>query len=136
MSNTPPKVAQSAEGRADSTTLRPFNLQDFLAGKPIVCRNGFVPTDAHYFERAKQILFTSQHECYIIRNGSVKGESHIDSKYDLFHPCEQKEGWVNLYKESDGTVYTHAKVHESEQSANSKSHNYNYLTTVKITWYE
>lgn len=111
MSNTPPNT-------------RPFNLQDFINGKPIVCRNGFVPTDAHYFEKAKQILFTSQHECYIIRNGAVKGESHIDSKYDLFHPCEQKEGWVNKFIIENEVMFQKELTPENEGKY------------VKITWYE
>lgn len=125
---------------------RPFNLQDFLAGKPIVCRNGFVPTDAHYFEKAvtpnSRIVFTNEigHLIFSSSNTGCSTYSQSDNgEYDLFHPCEQKEGWVNLYRLEDGTVYVdrgHPKVHESIEEAKKFIIGSLYLTTVKITWYE
>jgi len=133
MSNTPPNT-------------RPFNLQDFLAGKPIVCRNGFVPQDIHYFKDAHNNhtpIFFGTNEGTVMRcdrNGVCPSDlvNNSDNKYDLFHPCEQKEGWVKLYRKNFGEVYVrHADVHNLEEQAKRfvKVPD-DYLTTVKITWYE
>ena len=60
----------------------------------------------------------------------------IESSCDLFFAPEKKEGWINIYKTSDGVshpseIYTSKEV--AEISAKNRVY---YITTIKIEWEE
>lgn len=61
----------------------------------------------------------------------------VDSHLDLFFAPENKEGYLNLYKDENGriaigTVYPI----ESEETAKMASEDKDYVATCKITWEE
>ena len=77
------------------------------------------------------------HDCYY--SYTLNGKHNInDSHLDLFFASENKEGWLNLYKDGNGrvaigTVYPI----ESEESAKKiASADKDYVATCKITWEE
>ena len=76
------------------------------------------------------------HDCYY--SYTLNGKHNInDSPLDLFFAPENKEGWLNLYKDGNGrvaigTVYPI----ESEESAKMASEDKDYVATCKITWEE
>ena len=59
----------------------------------------------------------------------------VPSAYDLFFAPERKEGWVNLYKNNIGYIYT-GTVLGSKEEAEEYLGRKNYLATVKIEWEE
>ena len=59
----------------------------------------------------------------------------VPSEYDLFFAPEIKEGWVNLYKDAIGHIYTGC-VLDSKEEAEDCSSKKDYLATVKIEWEE
>lgn len=123
----PPKIKHNT--MTPPNTL-PFNLQEFLAGKPIVCRNGFVPTDAHYFEKGNKIAFTDRDgDLVYVDEEGLFNEQEIGGSYcDLFHPYEQKEGWVHKSWIADHVIQEPTHVTEDRMQ--------NQNEYVKITWYE
>ena len=76
------------------------------------------------------------HDCYY--SYTINGKhNNVDSRLDLFFAPENKEGWLNLYKDGNGrleigTVYPF----ESEESAKMASADKDYVATCKITWEE
>ena len=77
------------------------------------------------------------HDCYYSYTLNGKHNLGVDSRLDLFFAQEEKEGWLNLYKDGNGRVVIGA-VHpiESEEIAKMASEDKNYVATYKITWEE
>lgn len=118
----------------------PFDLEKFKAGKPIVCRNGFVPTDIHYFEDAYNNhtpIFFGTNEGTVMRcdiNGICPSDlaNNSDNKYDLFHPCEQKEGWVA--KKVINEFVENYVIQKTDPQYEDIKHDLKLYS--KITWHE
>ena len=78
------------------------------------------------------------HDGYYSYTLDGKHNLGVDSRLDLFFAPENKEGWLNLYKDENGrvaigTVYPI----ESEESAKKiASADKDYVATCKITWEE
>jgi hypothetical protein len=129
--------------------MKPFNLQEALAGKPVVDRTGDGVTDLHYFGSA-----TGQ-KLYGVTDGGVESwtnngryfeNSPVDSPFDLFMASEKKEGWVNLYQSN--TDYLAAYVQGGKQATHvfrtqedAGKHREEvlkdrYITTIRIEWEE
>lgn len=121
--------------------MKPFNLEQALAGKPVVTRDGKEVTQivkwdiqvgypvSYVTSGCKEVLFTTT-------DGYYKWDKS-ESRNDLFMDPEVKEAWVNVYKWSMGTV-TVGEVYSSEEEAYSKRDNVeSYLKTICIhTWEE
>lgn len=72
--------------------------------------------------------------------GSINN-SAIESSLDLFMNITKKEGWVNIYRSSNGTMYTEQeRVYNSEEEAIAgkfdRTYNRVYVTSKKIEWEE
>ena len=60
-----------------------------------------------------------------------------DSPLDLFFVTEKHEGWINLYKGSDGNSFVTSGVFKSEEKAETEGRKLDgYLATNKIEWEE
>ena len=57
------------------------------------------------------------------------------SDLDLFFAPEKKEGWLNIYKNDIGHIYT-GSVFDSKEEAEEYLSKKDYLATVKIEWEE
>ena len=74
--------------------------------------------------------------CYAYHpNGKM--HLNVDSCMDLFFAPEKHEGWVNLYKLSEGlnlgSVYSSKEVAEAMSKKCGLQH---YISTIKIEWEE
>ena len=57
--------------------------------------------------------------------------------YDLFFASEKHEGWINVYRYSDGGHAYAGAVYDSKEDAEKrKTIDENYVTTIKIEWEE
>ena len=59
-------------------------------------------------------------------------------KNDLFFASENQEGWMNIYRDSDGNRYVmDCPIFTSKEEAEKKGKRYiDYITTIKIEWEE
>ena len=57
--------------------------------------------------------------------------------FDLFFAPETHEGWINVYRYSDGGHAYAGAVYDSKEDAEKrKTIDENYVTTIKIEWEE
>lgn len=118
--------------------LKPFNLKEALAGKPVVTRKGKKVT--HISDIGSNI----QHPVsYVTEKHSASSPYHVnrsggflscDTEYDLFMAKEKVTRYVNLFKSFSGNVITGSRVYKSEVEARGAAVLKNYITTVPVTY--
>lgn len=130
--------------------MKPFNLQEALAGKPVVTRDGRKISRVVHFPEASPgwrvvvlagtgVFGTTESGSYCV---DVESNSH-----DLFMASEKKEGWVNVYPAAgrlhnylagfssyDGSVPTH--IFKTEADARKHAILYPALAICRIEWEE
>ena len=63
--------------------------------------------------------------------------TYTKSSIDLFFAPETHEGWINVYRYSDGGHAYAGAVYDSKEDAEKrKTIDENYVTTIKIEWEE
>ena len=127
--------------------MKQFNLSEYLENpsRKIVTRNG---------RPVRIVCFNAN----IIDNGNtypivalVKKEDNTDDilsftnngvymvgeedEFDLFFEPTQKEGWTNVYRNSNNQIVTDT-VFETKEEALSRKSKHNYVDTILITWEE
>ena len=116
--------------------MKPFNLEEALAGKPVVTREGKKVTELYLFKTMK-----NAYRLFACIDGKVvqctiKGEFYTvseESPYDLFMYEPIVEGWVNIYQHSVTGVMWTGDVHATyEHAINTKGDYEHYLKTIKI----
>ena len=123
-----------------------FNLEKYLANpsRKVVTRNGrnirIVCTDK------RDLNFPIIALIETIPGGEEVAYSYTkDGKYytacsdilDLFFAPEKHEGWINVYRYSDGGHAYAGAVYDSKEDAEKRKTIYeNYVTTIKIEWEE
>ena len=123
-----------------------FSLEKYLANpsRKVVTRNGrnvrIVCTDMKY--KAYPILAleeipddNSEYVYAFTKDGNYEiGDLSI---HDLFFAPETHEGWINVYRYSDGGHAYAGAVYDSKEDAEKrKVIDENYVTTIKIEWEE
>ena len=123
-----------------------FNLEKYLANpsRKVVTRNGrnvrIVCTDMKY--KVYPILAleeipddNSEYVYAFTKDGNHEiGDLSI---HDLFFAPETHEGWINVYRHSDGGHAYAGAVYDSKEDAEKrKTIDENYVTTIKIEWEE
>lgn len=121
--------------------MKPFNLEEAKAGKPVITRAGhtarvvcwdrkdkYFPILALVGEREESFYFTIDGRFY----------NTVESRLDLFMADEKKEGWINLYhKMTNKNERWSGNIYSSKEDAISKGGtSSNYITTIKIEWEE
>jgi hypothetical protein len=115
--------------------MKPFNLQRALAGDPVVTRDGRLVTDLKFFNGtvAESICGVLDGRIRAWFEGgeymSNKGETHY---LDLFIAPLVKQGWVNLFRATDGQWRVNGPVYRTEFVAKSNAL-CNEITTL-IEW--
>lgn len=117
--------------------MKPFNLQEALAGKPVVTRDGRKVTEIYHFKTGTSVY--SVHACIdgCIREYTQRGtyyETGNGSDFDLFMEEPVVEGWVNILCTSDGILRVSSTVYATKELAlaNICAHSCNYVKTIKI----
>lgn len=121
--------------------MRPFNLEEAKAGKPVCTRDG---------RNARIVCFDLKGgECPILA-AVMFGDGEItirytnegswltteDSENDLFMKSEIKSGWVNLYKTGAGNIDPINLFDTEDEAKYYGSKSDNYLGCGQITWEE
>ena len=116
--------------------LKPFNLEEAKAGKPVCTKGG---------QKARIICFDAKGDYPIIAlidnttqetdlHYTLSGRAHLytdtESDFDLMMLPEKKEGWVNIYRTQ---IYT---TFEKAEKAYRIAGDDNYLETIKVEWEE
>ena len=115
--------------------MKPFNLKEALAGKPVITRDGRPVKIAGYNPDA----INSGEKLVGWVDGNIfswfdDGASFYDkeSSYDLFMASEKRTYWVNVYRCHDGKLTT-SKFYDTEEEAKKKRENDGYICTYPIT---
>ena len=126
----------------EKPNLKPFNLEQAKAGKPVCTRDGrkarIICFDANIMPGNKNILALirkndgSEYIEYYTSNGKFSDSK--DDINDLMMLSEKREGWVNVDKRSNGEVII-SKPYPTRDEA---IHNSSELTidTVILSWNE
>ena len=115
--------------------MKPFNLQEALAGKPVVTKDGRKVTEIYHFNTAETthpVYACIDKHVYIFREEGTFYDNY-PSHLDLFMEEPIIEGWVNIYYQNiTGNMWT-GDVHPTyEQAVNTKEDYLNYVKTIKI----
>ena len=125
--------------------MKPFNLEEAKAGKPVVTRDG---RDVRIlaFDYKTETNFYPLIGLVTLSNGTEKLEiwtnegrswcSDGKADFDLFIKTEKKQGWVNLYRDAFGSISADV-VYRNEVTAKSLSKvGVEAITTIKVEWEE
>jgi len=121
--------------------MKPFNLQEALAGKPVVTRHGIIVTKIYHIKEKDVNEYTvlaviNSNSFWFNKNGIYN--PRFETGLDLFMATEKKTVWVNVYKDADSDCfgyYTDRAV-DSEEKAKSNISSYRpdsvYIKTCPI----
>lgn len=118
--------------------MKQFNLKEYMnnPNRKVVTKDG----------KKVRIICTDRNSIYpviaLVNNGcediytyNEKGVDAGISKLNLFFAPEKREGWMNIYKISNGLIGR--RVYGSKEEAEKNiADNYGYITTCKIEWEE
>ena len=123
-----------------------FSLEKYLANpsRKVVTRDGrrvrIICTDRNInnfpIVALIQLYNDSDEEVFTY---TKDGKRRVDesTRYDLFFAPEKHEGWINVYRYSDGGHAYAGAVYDSKEDAEKrKTIDENYVTTIKIEWEE
>ncbi len=122
--------------------MKPFNLEEAKAGKPVCNRAGEdvrivcfdrksdfnTPIIALHINDGAEDLFSHKID-------GKYGEGCLVSKFDLFMKGEKREGWVNIYRYCDNGCTSNI-IHKTFEDAYKNRNVDGYITTTKIEWEE
>lgn len=117
--------------------MKPFNLAEALAGKPVVNRDGkkVVHIADTGFDIEYPVAYIVEHHAqnfpyFIRRNGTYVSGS---SKFDLFMATEKVTKYINIYEGNSTTVAGELYDTEAEAKAQILKH-FKFATTVPVTY--
>ena len=123
-----------------------FSLEKYLANpsRKVVTRNGrnarIISTDMNSKNYPIVALVKlSDNPTEDVWTYTKDGEFEVERStvHDLFFAPETHEGWINVYRYSDGGHAYAGAVYDSKEDAEKrKIIDENYVTTIKIEWEE
>lgn len=118
--------------------LKEFNLEAAKAGKPVCTRDGRKARIICFDAKCNKPIVALIYDCNkeTVFQYLESGRFFVDQidKYDLMMLPQNKEGWVNIYKDFEDTVCC---IYSTEKEAlEEKETEEDYITTVKIEWEE
>lgn len=119
--------------------MRPFNLEEALAGKPVVTRDGRQARIAGYNKNAlptySVVGWVGKGSLAWDKDGKIHDQE--ENSFDLFMSPQKKWGWINLYKKGSSTLTKYIEVQYSKQIAEViGKRSDDYICTIKIEWEE
>ena len=121
--------------------MKEFNLEEYLKNpsRKVVTKNGdsvrIICTDRLGEFPIIGLVKTDKVEKVTSYMNSGRVYREVPSECDLFFAPERKEGWVSIYKNDIGHIYT-GSVFGSKEEAEEYLSKKDYLATVKIEWEE
>jgi hypothetical protein len=126
--------------------MKPFNLQEALAGKKVVTRDGRIVEQLHLFSHIHTYLLPligiiDGAAYWWAPNGSRFGGANPPANIlDLFMASEKKSGWINIGKRLDGSYFIGGELHvgavAAEHSASKIWTNHPSVKQVYVEWEE
>ena len=125
--------------------MKQFDLKEYLKNpsRKVVTRDGknvrILCTDRKLDSKEVVGLTINNDGTESLLSWSKQGKSLSlnDSSFDLFFAPEKHEGWINVYRHSDGGHAYAGAVYDSKEDAEKrKVIDENYVTTIKIEWEE
>lgn len=121
-------------------SLKPFDLEAAKAGKPVCTRDGRKARIICWDKKGNYPIVAliqdnenSEHIEYYTENGIFSNGGNEKNR-DLMMFTRKKEGWLNIYKDSEDTVCC---VYPTEKEALEDGETEkDYITTIKIEWEE
>ena len=140
--------AKHSNSKSIGKNLKPFNIKEAKAGKPVCTRDGrkarIICFDSKNNPRRPIVALVEHNDNELLYEYTIEGKerfSHISTTgtSDLMILPEKKEGWVNVYKGDNGIskydcddIVFNTKEEAIQYAQNDDS----YITTVKISWEE
>jgi hypothetical protein len=118
--------------------MKPFNLEEALAGKPVVTRAGKPVTQLTLFNSSNNYPLHGVIDGYIeawTQQGNFN-DSQARSGNDLFMVPVKRDGWINILRnQSDGALIAGARVFEAREQAGAAIYgDGRHVATIKIEW--
>lgn len=122
--------------------MKPFNLADALAGKPVMTQDGRKVVRIFYAEEAcesSKVICVLETGLVISHYKDGRYSADRKSDNDLVMAPQKKEGWINLYQ---GDVWRCLgdTIYSSEEDAFNAASKYGWkphdFVTIKIEWEE
>ena len=122
-----------------------FSLEKYLANpsRKVVTKDGrpvrILCTDRKSYNVEIVGLIMNNNGMESVFTWTQQGKEYInsDTSNDLFFAPEKHEGWINVYRYSDGGHAYAGAVYDSKEDAEKrKVIDENYVTTIKIEWEE
>jgi hypothetical protein len=116
--------------------MKPFNLEEALAGKPVVTRLGKKVTGIYHFDKAKTIFrVIAQIEGeFGLQSYSPDGrwkDSQEDHELDIFMYCPER--WVNIYySKAQDSVWSSIYYQSEEEAKENIIISSIHIATLKI----
>lgn len=144
------EIKQNKEDMVESK-LKPFNLEQAKAGKPVCTRDGRkariicfdrVTNSTNEYTGHLIVLVTNLNGdekpfCYT-ENGNLAGDEYDNHEWDLMMFSEKKSGWANIVIGSDGRPHMGRGIFQSKEAAEDaiKVFSSKLIDTIKIEWYD
>lgn len=124
--------------------MKPFNLEEAKAGKPVCTRDGrsarIICFDAKFRGYPILALVEQEDGTENVNSFCLDGRYNItmekgwedDSFLDLFMKTERHEGWVNIYKTGNVTYSGYTIYLTKEEAENGEEKE--CVDTIKIEW--
>lgn len=125
--------------------MKRFNLEEYLANpsREVVTRDGhsvrILCTDARNSNYPIVALVSLNGGTEILSGYTKEGTRLCDKIHldDLFFATKKREGWINMYRNSDGISWLSHNYFTSKAEAEKEGKKSNkYLSTIKIEWEE
>ena len=121
--------------------MKPFNLEEAKAGKPVYNRDGndvrIICFDKRSYRNYPIVALHTEGDIEEMFLHNINGKHQNFSRFDLFMKSEKKEGWVNIYKDSNGAYKNSIIIHSSKEDAiKERCLIDDCIDTVKIEWEE
>ena len=125
--------------------MKEFNLEEYLENpsQKVVTRDGrevrIICTDAKGEEPIIALVYNNNTDEENVYTYNRDGRFYKnDSSLDLFFAPIKREGWVNVFRNKQGS-YTENSIYETKKRAKEvigEKHKNFYVTTTKIEWEE
>ena len=133
------EIKQTKEDMEEKN-LKPFDIQKAREGKPVCTRDGrkariicYDRQSDHGFPLVVLVENTGAEKDEDVRCYRLNGTT-TEPSYNLMMLPEKKEGWVNVYKVTNG--YESRSIFTTKEDAIKKVTGAGYVNTVKIQWEE
>lgn len=119
--------------------MKKFNLEEALAGKPVITRDGKEATQLVLFKTVGvyPLLCVADEELLSYTKEGNHVMSGTESSYDLFMKPTKKSGWTAVIRLANGRIVMAETIHKTKQDAENVLWTHcEVLDIIEITWEE